>query len=115
MSIIEASDKYSKQDDNELGLIIKFQKKVLNRLQYYQGHESLNVLRMINQGLKGDCRWYGFYSDCVQSIPITILSQMTLKQLIAFSCNYHQIKSNKQAPYVIENQDLEKIIAQELL
>ena len=49
---------------------------------------------MINQGLKGDCRWYGFYADCVQSIPITVVPQMTLKQLIAFSCNYNQIKSN---------------------
>jgi hypothetical protein len=51
MQIIAESKELSKEVDNELNLVIKFQKKVTSRLQYYNSSETLNVLRMINQGL----------------------------------------------------------------
>lgn len=51
MQIIAESKELSKEVDNELNLVIKFQKKVTSRLQYFNSSETLNVLRMINQGL----------------------------------------------------------------
>lgn len=110
----EKPSKAEKEDpdfNGEHAIIKSLQKKVLSRLQYMSGPHTLNILRMINQGLTNHLLWFDFYTSLIHEIPYVAISDLNLNQLISFSVNYHQIKNNRSLP-LIENREMEILLGQ---